>query len=80
MSVDSMTGKVVVVSGAGVACGRALAEDFAHRGASVVVNDIEGHAGEETVRRIHAAGDVATFVKADVSVKALILDSGFTAM
>jgi NAD(P)-dependent dehydrogenase (short-subunit alcohol dehydrogenase family) len=33
-------------------------------------NDIDGHAGEETVRRIHAAGDVATFVKADVSVEA----------
>jgi NAD(P)-dependent dehydrogenase (short-subunit alcohol dehydrogenase family) len=70
MSVDSMTGKVVLVTGAGQACGRVIAEDFAHRGASVVVNDIDGRAGEETVRRIHAAGDVATFVKADVSVEA----------
>jgi NAD(P)-dependent dehydrogenase (short-subunit alcohol dehydrogenase family) len=70
MSVDSMTGKVVLVTGAGQACGRVIAEDFAHRGASVVVNDIDGHAGEETVRRIHAAGGVATFVRADVSAEA----------
>jgi NAD(P)-dependent dehydrogenase (short-subunit alcohol dehydrogenase family) len=70
MSVDSTTGKVVLVTGAGQACGRVIAEDFAHRGASVVVNDIDGHAGEETVRRIHAAGGVATFVRADVSAEA----------
>jgi NAD(P)-dependent dehydrogenase (short-subunit alcohol dehydrogenase family) len=34
-----MDGKVVLITGAGRACGRALAEDFAARGAAVVVND-----------------------------------------
>jgi NAD(P)-dependent dehydrogenase (short-subunit alcohol dehydrogenase family) len=32
MSVDSHDGKVVLVTGAGQACGRVIAEDFAHRG------------------------------------------------
>src|SRR5262245_56777234 len=69
-TLDSTHGKVVLITGAGQACGRAIAEDFAHMGASVIVNDIDDHSGEETVRRIHAAGGVAIFVKADVSVEA----------
>ena len=65
-----MDGKVVLITGAGRACGRALAEDFAARGAAVVVNDIDADGGRETVQRIEAAGGAATFVQADVSVDA----------
>jgi NAD(P)-dependent dehydrogenase (short-subunit alcohol dehydrogenase family) len=65
-----MDGKVVLITGAGRACGRALAEDFAARGAAVVVNDIDADGGRETVQRIEAAAGAATFVQADVSVDA----------
>jgi NAD(P)-dependent dehydrogenase (short-subunit alcohol dehydrogenase family) len=64
-----MKGKVVLVTGAGHACGRALAEDLAARGAAVVVNDIDADGGQETVRRIEEAGGAATFVRADVSAE-----------
>ncbi len=65
-----MKDKVVLVTGAGQACGRALAEDFAARGAAVVVNDIDADGGRQTVQRIEAGGGTATFVWADVSVDA----------
>jgi NAD(P)-dependent dehydrogenase (short-subunit alcohol dehydrogenase family) len=65
-----VTGKVVLITGAGRACGRALAEDLAARGAAVVVNDIDADGGRQTVQRIEAAGGAATFVQADVSVDA----------
>jgi NAD(P)-dependent dehydrogenase (short-subunit alcohol dehydrogenase family) len=61
-------GKVVLVIGAGQACGRAIAEDFAERGASVVVNDINAEGGHEMVHRIETAGGTAMFIQADVSV------------
>jgi NAD(P)-dependent dehydrogenase (short-subunit alcohol dehydrogenase family) len=65
---DDFTGKVVLVTGAGQACGRALAEDFGRRGAKVVVNDVDGTSGTETVRRITEAGGEARFEPADVSI------------
>jgi NAD(P)-dependent dehydrogenase (short-subunit alcohol dehydrogenase family) len=49
--------------------GRAIAEDFGGRGASVVVNDINADGGQETVRRIEATGGTATFIQADVSAE-----------
>ncbi len=64
--------KVVLVTGAGQACGRVIAEDFAARGHRVVVNDIDEATGRETVERIHAAGGQATFVLADVSDEAQV--------
>jgi NAD(P)-dependent dehydrogenase (short-subunit alcohol dehydrogenase family) len=61
------TGKVVLITGAGHACGRAIAEDFARRGATVIVNDIDQRAGEETVHSIRTAGGHAVCLVADVS-------------
>lgn len=66
---DDATGKVVLVTGAGQACGRAIARDFAARGAWVVVNDIED-TGAETVELIATDGGEARFVQADVCVDA----------
>lgn len=60
------TSKVVLVTGAGQACGRAIAEDFAGRGASVVVNDINAEGGLQTVHRIDAA--VHTYGPLDIAV------------
>jgi NAD(P)-dependent dehydrogenase (short-subunit alcohol dehydrogenase family) len=65
--VDDFTGKVVLVTGAGQACGRVIAEDFGARGARVVVNDIDRETGRDTAERINDAGGTATFVHADVS-------------
>jgi NAD(P)-dependent dehydrogenase (short-subunit alcohol dehydrogenase family) len=65
-------GKVTLVTGAGRACGRAIAEDFARRGARVVVNDIDRRSGEETVARITTAGGHAVCLTADVSSEAAV--------
>jgi NAD(P)-dependent dehydrogenase (short-subunit alcohol dehydrogenase family) len=65
--VDDFSGKVVLVTGAGQACGRAIAEDLGRRGARVVVNDIDRTKGDETARHIVGAGGLARFVHGDVA-------------
>jgi NAD(P)-dependent dehydrogenase (short-subunit alcohol dehydrogenase family) len=73
-----MDGKVALVTGAASGIGRASALAFARRGVKVVVADLRRAAAEadETVRLVHAAGGVATFVAADVThaaeVRALV--------
>jgi NAD(P)-dependent dehydrogenase (short-subunit alcohol dehydrogenase family) len=67
--VQNAAAKVVLVTGAGQGCGRVIAEDFAARGAAVVVNDIVDSAGKETVERITRVGGTAIYVHADVSVE-----------
>jgi len=59
--------KVVAVTGAGAGMGRATAELFAERGASVVVVDLDVDAANETVGRIEADDGDAISVEADVS-------------
>ncbi|WP_232703063.1 SDR family oxidoreductase [Halobacterium wangiae] len=63
----TVSDKVVAVTGAGAGMGRATAELFAERGASVVVVDLDEDAAAETVDRIAADGGEATAVRADVS-------------
>lgn len=57
----------VAVTGAGSGMGRATAELFASRGASVVVVDIDADAAAGTVDRITADGGDAVAATADVS-------------
>lgn len=64
---ERLSGKVVLVTGAGSGIGRAIALTSAEEGARVVVSDIAVEGGEETVRAIVEAGGEAAFVRADVS-------------
>ncbi|EME23449.1 SDR family NAD(P)-dependent oxidoreductase [Rhodococcus triatomae] len=59
--------KSVIVTGAGSGVGRATASRLAEEGARVVCADIAPAEAKETVRRIEAAGGVATAVEVDVS-------------
>ena len=62
-----LANKVALITGAGGGIGGESALLFAAQGASVVVVDIADKAGEETVRRVKAAGGKAAYVRADVS-------------
>ena len=61
-------GKVAIVTGGASGIGRTTCQYYARDGASVVVSDVDETGGWETVQKIQAAGGVATFVRADVSV------------
>lgn len=59
--------KTAIVTGSGSGIGRAIALLYAAEGAKVVVSDIDGQAGGNTVAAIKKAGGEAIFVKSDTS-------------
>jgi NAD(P)-dependent dehydrogenase (short-subunit alcohol dehydrogenase family) len=67
-----MKGKVALVTGAASGIGRATALAFARAGARVVVADLDGRHGEETVALIRAERGEASFVGVDVSSSAQV--------
>lgn len=74
-----LTGKAIIVTGAGSGIRRASAVLLAARGARVAVADLNREGGQETVQQITAAGGTAHFFSTDVSdensVKSLVADT-----
>lgn len=73
MSASDLSGKVVIVTGAGQGLGRAYAVALTNAGASVVVNDLDANAANETAalagkRAIAVSGDVGDRETADLLV------------
>lgn len=68
----NLTGKVAIVTGAGVGMGAATARLLAARGAKVIVSDINDETGAETVAAIRAEGGTAHFVMANVADEAQV--------
>ena len=66
-SVQSVDGKVAVITGAGSGIGRATALALAARGAAVCVSDLDPSRAEAVAAQITAAGDRATGVRCDVT-------------
>src|SRR5580704_8101879 len=63
-----MRGKICIVTGAGQGIGRAIALEFAARGAAaVVIADINTESGEETAALVRAAGAAASFARTDLT-------------
>ena len=64
----NLTDKIAIVTGAGRDIGRAIAVDFAQRGAKVVVNYRSNEADADgTLAEIAAVGGTAVKIKADVT-------------
>jgi NAD(P)-dependent dehydrogenase (short-subunit alcohol dehydrogenase family) len=63
--------KIAIVTGSSSGFGRATAERFAAEGAKVVVVDLDEQGGDETCRRVAAAGSEAELVVGDVSTLAV---------
>ncbi len=61
-----LSGRVALVTGAGRGVGRGIALALAHRGADVVVNDLEPERAESVVTEIRAAGGTAVPAPFDV--------------
>src|SRR5438477_10475572 len=61
---ERLANKVALITGAGSGLGREMALLFAREGASVVINDVDEHAGERTAAE---SGDGARFVAGDVT-------------
>ncbi|MFN3523587.1 MAG: SDR family oxidoreductase [Phenylobacterium sp.] len=64
---DHITGKTIVITGAGGGFGRLVAQKAAARGAQVTCGDIDAHAVRETAEGILAAGGQAQALAADVT-------------
>jgi NAD(P)-dependent dehydrogenase (short-subunit alcohol dehydrogenase family) len=63
-----LAGKRAVITGAGSGIGKATAIAMADAGAAVVVSDVNDEGGRQTVERIVAAGNTASFIHCDTAI------------
>ncbi len=59
--------KVVLITGSASGFGRTLAYEFAQKGASLILSDVNEKDGQAITDEINASGGKATFTKCDVS-------------
>jgi NAD(P)-dependent dehydrogenase (short-subunit alcohol dehydrogenase family) len=69
-SVARLSGKVALITGAGMGMGREASLLFAEHGARVIVADINHQAADETVQLVQTAGGEAIAVSGDVALEA----------
>jgi NAD(P)-dependent dehydrogenase (short-subunit alcohol dehydrogenase family) len=69
--VSTLAGKVTVVTGSTSGIGRGIAEHFAGLGSHLVIHGLNRDDGEETVRRVKAAGRDAAYVEGDLKDEAV---------
>jgi 3-oxoacyl-[acyl-carrier protein] reductase len=67
MKLNTLKGKVALVSGSGRGIGKAIALKLAHAGANVVVNDLDESFAQETAAEIEALGARAALCCGDVT-------------
>jgi NAD(P)-dependent dehydrogenase (short-subunit alcohol dehydrogenase family) len=65
--VSRLDGKIAVVTGSTSGIGRGIAEHFAGLGANVVVHGLNREDGNETARRVQAAGRESEYVEGDLT-------------
>jgi NAD(P)-dependent dehydrogenase (short-subunit alcohol dehydrogenase family) len=68
-SVPRLSGKVALITGAGMGIGREASLLFAEHGARVIVADINHQAADETVQLVQTAGGEAIAVSGDVALE-----------
>lgn len=67
LSMNAFKNKVVVITGAGEGIGRALALNFAEKGAKVILNDINESKLKKSQKQLRIISDDNIYYKADVS-------------
>lgn len=72
MQLQDFTDRVVLVTGAASGIGKATAQGFAERGASVAVADIDIDAAHDFVGELHSAGLSAAAYRVDIGEEASI--------
>jgi NAD(P)-dependent dehydrogenase (short-subunit alcohol dehydrogenase family) len=65
---DSLQGKVVLITGGTSGIGRAAASAFARAGSRIIITGRRAELGEQVARELQAEGAEARFVQADVSL------------
>jgi NAD(P)-dependent dehydrogenase (short-subunit alcohol dehydrogenase family) len=68
--VSRLSGKVALITGAGMGMGREASRLFAEHGAQIIVADINREAAHETVDLVKKAGGEAIAVSGDVAIEA----------